>query len=155
MSSHKTFRIKWFQATKQKQNCPIPQWIQMKTGNKIWYNSKRRQKNQAGSIKSLRYKVAHMLCVKITCVLTNQVTVRTPLLSEQPMGERECLAPDVSRFFISSLWGSIMNMWNLKKRKWRLVRDLWNSILQWVTRMYASVKILWTLHLWLVHCTVI
>ena len=75
----------------------------MKTGNKIWYNSKRRQKNQAGSIKSLRYKVAHMLCVKITCVLTNQVTVRTPLLSEQPMGERECLAPDVSRFFISSL----------------------------------------------------
>ena len=117
MSSHKTFRIKWFQATKQKQNCPILQWIQMKTGNKIWYNSKRRQKNQAGSIKSLRYKVAHTLCVKITCVLTNQVTVRTPLLSEQPMGERECLAPDVSRFFISSLWGSIMNMWNLKKKE--------------------------------------
>ncbi|XP_055974274.1 60S ribosomal protein L39-like [Sorex fumeus] len=42
MSSHKTFRIKWFLAKKQKQNRPIPQWIWMKTGNKIRYNSKRR-----------------------------------------------------------------------------------------------------------------
>uniref|UniRef100_A0A8C0TEX8 Ribosomal protein L39 n=6 Tax=Laurasiatheria TaxID=314145 RepID=A0A8C0TEX8_CANLF len=42
MSSHKTFRIKRFLAKKQKQNCPIPQWIRMKTGNKIRYNSKRR-----------------------------------------------------------------------------------------------------------------
>ncbi|XP_021572953.1 putative 60S ribosomal protein L39-like 5 [Carlito syrichta] len=42
MSSHKTFRIKQFPLKKQKQNCPIPQWIRMKTGNKIWYNSKRR-----------------------------------------------------------------------------------------------------------------
>ncbi|XP_054935965.1 60S ribosomal protein L39-like [Physeter macrocephalus] len=43
MSSHKTFRIKQFLAKKQKQNHPIPQWIQMKTGNKIRYNSKRRR----------------------------------------------------------------------------------------------------------------
>ncbi|XP_061043208.1 large ribosomal subunit protein eL39-like [Eubalaena glacialis] len=42
MSSHKTFRIKRFLAKKQKQNRPIPQWIQMKTGNKIRYDSKRR-----------------------------------------------------------------------------------------------------------------
>uniref|UniRef100_A0A3Q2FI46 Large ribosomal subunit protein eL39 n=1 Tax=Cyprinodon variegatus TaxID=28743 RepID=A0A3Q2FI46_CYPVA len=42
MSSHKTFRIKRFLAKKQKQNRPIPQWIRMKTGNKIRYNSKRR-----------------------------------------------------------------------------------------------------------------
>ncbi|XP_064238397.1 large ribosomal subunit protein eL39-like [Aotus nancymaae] len=42
MSSHKTFRVKRFLAKKQKQNCPIPQWIRMKTGNKIRYNSKRR-----------------------------------------------------------------------------------------------------------------
>ncbi|KAI3351139.1 hypothetical protein L3Q82_005698 [Scortum barcoo] len=35
MSSHKTFRIKRFLAKKQKQNRPIPQWIRMKTGNKI------------------------------------------------------------------------------------------------------------------------
>ncbi|XP_073913069.1 large ribosomal subunit protein eL39-like [Castor canadensis] len=41
MSSHKTFRIKRFLAKKQKQNHPIPQWIHMKTGNKIRYNSKR------------------------------------------------------------------------------------------------------------------
>uniref|UniRef100_A0A2K6S804 Large ribosomal subunit protein eL39 n=1 Tax=Saimiri boliviensis boliviensis TaxID=39432 RepID=A0A2K6S804_SAIBB len=42
MSSHKTFRIKGFLAKKQKQNRPIPQWIRMKTGNKIRYNSTRR-----------------------------------------------------------------------------------------------------------------
>ncbi|XP_051019178.1 60S ribosomal protein L39-like [Acomys russatus] len=42
MSSHKTSRIKPFLAKKQKQKCPIPQWIQMKTGNKTRYNSKRR-----------------------------------------------------------------------------------------------------------------
>ncbi|KAH0504535.1 Gamma-aminobutyric acid receptor-associated protein-like 2 [Microtus ochrogaster] len=35
MSSHKTFRIKRFLAKKAKQNRPIPQWIRMKTGNKI------------------------------------------------------------------------------------------------------------------------
>ncbi|XP_078187306.1 large ribosomal subunit protein eL39-like [Callithrix jacchus] len=39
MSSNKTFRIKRFLAKKQKQNRPIPQWIQMKTGSKIRYNS--------------------------------------------------------------------------------------------------------------------
>ncbi|XP_036348121.2 large ribosomal subunit protein eL39-like [Ochotona princeps] len=42
MSSHKTFRTKKFLAKKQKQNHPIPQQIQIKTGNKIRYNSKRR-----------------------------------------------------------------------------------------------------------------
>ncbi|XP_054579469.1 60S ribosomal protein L39-like [Eptesicus fuscus] len=42
VSSHKTFRIKRFLVKKQKQNRPIPQWIRMKTGNKIRYNSKRR-----------------------------------------------------------------------------------------------------------------
>ncbi|XP_059122363.1 putative ribosomal protein eL39-like 5 [Peromyscus eremicus] len=42
MSAHKTFRLKQFPAKKHKQNCSIPQWIQMKTGNKIRYNSKRR-----------------------------------------------------------------------------------------------------------------
>ncbi|KAM7146395.1 uncharacterized protein RBU57_014923 [Macrochelys suwanniensis] len=39
---HKTFKIKRFLAKKQKQNRPIPQWIRMKSGNKIRYNSKRR-----------------------------------------------------------------------------------------------------------------
>ncbi|XP_053220987.1 putative 60S ribosomal protein L39-like 5 [Podarcis raffonei] len=44
MSSHKTLKIKWFltKKQKQKQNRLIPQWIRMKTGNKITYNSKRR-----------------------------------------------------------------------------------------------------------------
>ncbi|GCC42766.1 hypothetical protein chiPu_0026718, partial [Chiloscyllium punctatum] len=35
--SHKTFRIKRVLAKKMKQNRPIPQWIRMKTGNKIRY----------------------------------------------------------------------------------------------------------------------
>ncbi|XP_034379589.1 large ribosomal subunit protein eL39-like [Arvicanthis niloticus] len=42
MSFLKTFRIKRFLAKKQKQNCPVPQWIWMKTGNEISYNAKRR-----------------------------------------------------------------------------------------------------------------
>ncbi|XP_045423898.1 60S ribosomal protein L39-like [Lemur catta] len=42
MCSQKTFRFRRFLAKKQKQNPPIPQWIWMKTGNKIRYNSKRR-----------------------------------------------------------------------------------------------------------------
>ncbi|XP_069892769.1 large ribosomal subunit protein eL39-like [Dipodomys merriami] len=42
MSSPKTFRIKQFLAKKQKQNRSIPQWIPMKTGNKIRYNTNRR-----------------------------------------------------------------------------------------------------------------
>ncbi|KAM4808104.1 uncharacterized protein WCC33_003214 [Rhinophrynus dorsalis] len=41
LSSHNTFRIKWFLAKKQKQNRPVPQWICMKTGNEIRYISKR------------------------------------------------------------------------------------------------------------------
>ncbi|XP_036705165.1 60S ribosomal protein L39-like [Balaenoptera acutorostrata] len=50
MSSHNTFRIKRFPAKKQKQNRPIPPWIQMKTGNTIRYNSKRRhsRRNKLG-----------------------------------------------------------------------------------------------------------
>ncbi|XP_045059129.2 large ribosomal subunit protein eL39-like [Desmodus rotundus] len=42
MSSHKTFRVKRFLAKKQKQDWPLPQWIRMKIGNKIRFNSKRR-----------------------------------------------------------------------------------------------------------------
>ncbi|XP_002927457.1 60S ribosomal protein L39 [Ailuropoda melanoleuca] len=41
-SSHKTFGIKRYLAMKQKQNHPIPQWIRVKTGDKIRYNSRRR-----------------------------------------------------------------------------------------------------------------
>ncbi|XP_065755653.1 large ribosomal subunit protein eL39-like [Phocoena phocoena] len=42
MSSHKTFTIERFLGQKPKENCPIPQWTQMKTGNKTRYSSKRR-----------------------------------------------------------------------------------------------------------------
>ncbi|XP_062935099.1 large ribosomal subunit protein eL39-like [Cynocephalus volans] len=42
MSFHKTFRIRLLLAKKQKQNQPIPQRTQIKTGKKIRYNSKRR-----------------------------------------------------------------------------------------------------------------
>ncbi|XP_032709609.1 60S ribosomal protein L39-like [Lontra canadensis] len=43
MSSHQTFRIKQFLAKKQKQNRPIPQWIQVKSSNEIRSNSKKRR----------------------------------------------------------------------------------------------------------------
>ncbi|XP_044619913.1 large ribosomal subunit protein eL39-like [Equus asinus] len=42
MSSHTTFRIKRFLAKEPKLTRPIHQWIRMKTGKKIRYNSKRR-----------------------------------------------------------------------------------------------------------------
>ncbi|XP_072494225.1 large ribosomal subunit protein eL39-like [Notamacropus eugenii] len=42
MSSHKTFSVKRFFARKQKQNGAAPQWIHIKTRNKIKYNSKRK-----------------------------------------------------------------------------------------------------------------
>ncbi|XP_036770182.2 60S ribosomal protein L39-like [Manis pentadactyla] len=44
--SYKNFRIRQFLAKKQKQNCPILQWIRMNTGNKILYNSKRRHRRR-------------------------------------------------------------------------------------------------------------
>ena len=40
--SHKTFRTKRTLAKKMAQNRPIPQWIRMRTGNKLRWNSKRR-----------------------------------------------------------------------------------------------------------------
>ena len=40
--SHKTFHTKRTLAKKMAQNRPIPQWIRMRTGNKIRWNSKRR-----------------------------------------------------------------------------------------------------------------
>lgn len=42
VSSHKTLKIKQFLAKKQKWNFPISQWIWMKTGSRVRYNSKRK-----------------------------------------------------------------------------------------------------------------
>jgi len=42
MPSHKTFKIKRILAKKQRINRPLPQWIRLRTGNKIRYNCKRR-----------------------------------------------------------------------------------------------------------------
>ncbi|XP_077967293.1 large ribosomal subunit protein eL39 [Styela clava] len=42
ISANKSFKIKKHLAKKQNQNRPIPQWVRMKTGNKIRYNAKRR-----------------------------------------------------------------------------------------------------------------
>uniref|UniRef100_A0A8D2FQB7 Large ribosomal subunit protein eL39 n=1 Tax=Theropithecus gelada TaxID=9565 RepID=A0A8D2FQB7_THEGE len=62
MSSHETFRIKQFLAKKQKQNRPIPQWIQMKTGNKVRYDSKRRhwRRTKLG-LSGIARETAHIL----------------------------------------------------------------------------------------------
>ena len=43
MPSHKSFRTKQTLGKKMRQNRPIPQWIRLRTGNKIRYNAKRRQ----------------------------------------------------------------------------------------------------------------
>ena len=42
MPCNKTFRVKKILAKKQKSNRPIPQWIRMRTDNRIRYNAKRR-----------------------------------------------------------------------------------------------------------------
>ncbi|CAD7686862.1 unnamed protein product [Nyctereutes procyonoides] len=69
LSSHKTFRIKRFLAKKQKQNHPIPQWIQMKTGNKIRYNSKRRhwRRTKLGLKGSHTRWHTHLCSMKVLC----------------------------------------------------------------------------------------
>ncbi|KAL1518992.1 hypothetical protein AB1Y20_003261 [Prymnesium parvum] len=40
--AHKSLKTKKTLAKKLKQNRPIPQWIRMRTGNRIRYNAKRR-----------------------------------------------------------------------------------------------------------------
>ena len=40
--SQKRFRVKQILAKKAKQNRPIPQWIRLRTDNRIRYNAKRR-----------------------------------------------------------------------------------------------------------------
>nr|CCQ18674.1 60S ribosomal protein L39 [Sycon ciliatum] len=42
MGSHKTYLVKRVLAKKAKQNRPVPQWVRLRTGNKIRYNAKRR-----------------------------------------------------------------------------------------------------------------
>ena len=55
-----------------------------------------------------------LCCVKVTCMLTNQITVLSiSQLSEQLMGEMECLAPDGPCFLTSRLCDSITNIWKL------------------------------------------
>merc|ERR1712126_142901 len=52
MSSHKTFIIKRKLAHKMNMNRPVPQWVRMKTGNKIRYNAKKTlEKNQTWTLK--------------------------------------------------------------------------------------------------------
>ncbi|ONH77145.1 hypothetical protein BOH78_0484, partial [Pichia kudriavzevii] len=42
IQSQKTFRVKQKLAKAQNQNRPLPQWIRLRTNNKIRYNAKRR-----------------------------------------------------------------------------------------------------------------
>ncbi|ODQ82035.1 hypothetical protein BABINDRAFT_170589 [Babjeviella inositovora NRRL Y-12698] len=42
MDSQKSFKTKQKLAKAQKQNRPLPQWIRLRTDNKIRYNAKRR-----------------------------------------------------------------------------------------------------------------
>jgi len=40
--SHKTLKVKKILAVNRRRNRPLPQWVRMKTGNTIRYNSKRK-----------------------------------------------------------------------------------------------------------------
>ncbi|XP_047646443.1 60S ribosomal protein L39-like [Phacochoerus africanus] len=75
MSSRKTFRIKRFLAKKQQQNRPIPQWIHMKTGNKIRYNPKRRhwRRTKLGLCGASAHELAHT--VRLCGVTSSHLTV--------------------------------------------------------------------------------
>ncbi|QLL34320.1 hypothetical protein HG537_0D02400 [Torulaspora globosa] len=42
MPAQKSFKIKQKLAKAKNQNRPLPQWIRLRTGNKIRYNAKRR-----------------------------------------------------------------------------------------------------------------
>ncbi|KNC51221.1 60S ribosomal protein L39 [Thecamonas trahens ATCC 50062] len=42
MAAHKRLKTKKILAKKARQNRPLPQWIRLRTGNKIRYNAKRR-----------------------------------------------------------------------------------------------------------------
>merc|ERR1712080_578487 len=53
MSSHKTFIIKRKLAHKMNCNRPVPQWIRMRTGNRIRYNAK----DVIGGEPNLEYKL--------------------------------------------------------------------------------------------------
>ncbi|XP_037006009.2 60S ribosomal protein L39-like [Artibeus jamaicensis] len=77
MSSHKTFRIKSFLANKQKENQPIPQWIQMKTGNKIRYNSKRRHWRRTKLVLQGRAHQRCLIFMLYSCCLPLEVTEKT------------------------------------------------------------------------------
>ncbi|XP_022367134.1 60S ribosomal protein L39-like [Enhydra lutris kenyoni] len=67
MSSHKTFRIKQFLAKKQKQNRPIPHWIQVKSSNEIRSNSKKRRwrRTRMGPWGITRHEMAHLVGTRI------------------------------------------------------------------------------------------
>ena len=43
MPSHKSFKIKMKLAKAARRNRPLPQWVRLKTDNKIRYNAKRRR----------------------------------------------------------------------------------------------------------------
>ncbi|KAL8169901.1 UNVERIFIED_CONTAM: hypothetical protein K2H54_059753 [Gekko kuhli] len=85
MSSHRTFKIKRFLAKKQEQNGPIPQWICMKTGNKIRYNSKRRHWRRTKPVWGMSCpapKLTRLLCVleRYSSFNVNKVKERQALI---------------------------------------------------------------------------
>ena len=91
-------------------------------------------REDTGEEPSWVYKKPHvwsgtrLCCVKVTCMLTNQIMVLSiSQLSEQLMGQTDCLAPHGSCFLTSGLCGSLTNMWKLlldqkKKNLWMYFR---------------------------------
>ncbi|XP_034862474.1 60S ribosomal protein L39-like [Mirounga leonina] len=94
MSSHKTFRIKQFLAKKQKQNCPIPQWIQMKTGNKIRYNSKRRhwRRTKLGLQGITHHEMTHLIGTHIQAAQRSYVPILSLCKHPSDLANRHVLS---------------------------------------------------------------
>ena len=99
-------------------------------------------REDTGEEPSWVYKKPHiwsgtrLCCVKVTCMLTNQIPVLSiSQLSEQLMGQTGCLAPHGSCFLTSGLCGSITNMWKLLLDQKKTISE---CILEWPGNLYKK-----------------
>ncbi|KAK4543157.1 hypothetical protein LTR36_005935 [Oleoguttula mirabilis] len=77
MPSHKSFRTKQKLAKAQKQNRPIPQWIRLRTGNTIRYDTTRPRHHELENRRNI-------------CIPSGHRLTRTPQIQRQ----EETLAQD-------------------------------------------------------------
>ena len=143
MSCHKTLRIKWFLDKKQSRIHSSPQWIWMKSGkNQVQPQQKSLEKNQAVSIRSLAYKVAHVYAMLRSHILTHwkRSWCWERLRARGEAGDRE------SDGWMASLtqWAWV---WACSRRWWRTGKP---GVLQFMrSQRVVHDWVKWTeLHLW-------